>query len=337
MLDWPEATQMVAGATDLPSTIAFLEDDVALSRLISAALRHAGYKVLTFSTLAEARDGLATQPWDLLLCDRRLPDGDGIDLCHALKSSATPFQRYIVMLTADGSESAVVESFDRGADDYMTKPVSIPELLARVRAGLRIVDLQKKLILSNRTLVTLSNTDSLTGLCNRRSFQGELKKAFAQAQRYERPLALIMVDIDHFKRVNDAHGHLVGDDVLEEFGGRIQEQLRKTDIACRFGGEEFAVILPETQLMQAVQVAEKIRRAVAAAAFTELELPLTSSFGVASMPHSTFDDVREFVAAADRALYRAKNGGRDKVELERRSDPKRHGEQRRSRIHAVSM
>jgi diguanylate cyclase (GGDEF)-like protein len=340
MIDWPETTNVVLAseAVSAPFTVALLEDDAALTRLLRAAFANAGYRVLSFASLTEARERLALEEWDLLLCDRRLPDGDGIDLCHELKSDASAFQRYIIMLTAESGESAVIEGFDRGADDYMTKPVSIPELLARVRAGLRIVDLQKELIRSNRRLETISNTDSLTGLCNRRSFQNELQKAFEQAQRYERPLGLIMVDVDHFKSVNDVHGHVVGDDVLEELGTRIKGSLRKTDLACRFGGEEFAVILPEAHLMQAVQVAEKIRRAVLAKPFTDLQLALAVSLGVASLPHSQFDHVRDFVTAADRALYRAKRAGRNKVELERRSDPKRHTAPAQfARPHAVSM
>lgn len=309
----------------IPFTIALLEDDAMLARMISATLERSGYRVHTFSTITAARAALLRIEWDLLICDRRLPDGDGIELCAELKADRDALTRYVIVMTGEDSEAAKVEGFDRGADDYIIKPASIPELLARVRAGLRIVELQKALVLSNKRLERLSRTDALTGALNRRAFNAELSTAFEHAVRYERPLALLLLDLDHFKSVNDEFGHPTGDAVLATAAEIIRENTRVSDIAARFGGEEFAVILPETHLVQAVQVAEKIRRSLETAAITigDHALRVSASIGAASMPHSRFPDTRALINAADSALYRAKRRGRNIVEMERRSDPTR--------------
>lgn len=219
------------------------------------------------------------------------------------------------MLTGESTKEAKLAGFGCGADDYVTKPFQLEELVARVRAGWRIVELQKALLASNRQLEELTRTDPLTGLRNRRSFDQELVNRFAHALRYGRPLAMAMIDIDHFKRVNDECGHQTGDEVLRQVGSVLRRCTRQTDLAARYGGEEFAVILPETTLFDALQFAEKIRASVAVAAITPR---VTVSIGLAAMPHTSFAHAQEFLAAADEALYRAKENGRNRVEFERR-------------------
>lgn len=301
--------------------IALLEDDSSLAALIVHSLKRSGFEVIVASTLAQAREEFGLS-WDLLLCDRVLPDGDGLDFCNEVRDRTGARFRYVIVLSGEGSEDAKLEGFARGADDYVTKPVSMAELIARVRAGLRIVSLQKALVASNRRLERLSRTDELTNLPNRRHFQEEFTRAYEHALRYERPLSIGILDVDYFKRVNDTQGHEAGDQVLEQIGKVLTEQLRVSDFAARIGGEEFAVILPESHLHEAVVVSEKIRRAIEGELDQKLN-PLTVSIGLSSIPHSAFASKSEMFRAADQALYRAKNRGRNRVEVERRSVPVR--------------
>ncbi|HEX6097017.1 MAG TPA: diguanylate cyclase [Thermoanaerobaculia bacterium] len=287
-------------------TILLVEDDSNLAVMLSAHLTRAGYVVQAASTLEAAR-ALAAQPWDLAILDRHLPDGDGVDLCRELRAAA-PYA-YLIMLTGASSEEEKLEGFACGADDYITKPAPVSELVARVRAGLRIVALQKQLL-------ELSRRDSLTSLHNRRSFDERFEDAFEQARRYHRPLALAVIDIDHFKRINDRSGHDHGDSVLRAVAQRIAAGTRQSDFAARLGGEEFAIVLPETALFEALQFGEKLRASIAAEPVVDENV--TVSIGIASVPHSHVTNPSELFRAADQALYRAKENGRNRVEIERR-------------------
>jgi len=260
--------------------------------------------------------------WDLVILDRRLPDMDGVVLAHELKSNAELRTRYIIMLTGEAEQEDKVQGLELGADDYITKPFQYPELLARIRAGKRIVDLQKELVETNKRLELLSITDGLTKLHNHRYLQDELARAFEESQRYQRPLSLVMIDIDFFKKVNDTHGHAVGDDVLKCAAKLYKNSVRSTDLVARYGGEEFAVMMPETSLNDAIAFAEKLRGLVESTAMeTQIgPLPITVSLGVASVPHSRIHNAKELVVAADKALYRAKKNGRNQVQAERRRD-----------------
>jgi diguanylate cyclase (GGDEF)-like protein len=233
------------------------------------------------------------------------------------------------MLTGEDEQKDKVEGLELGADDYITKPFQYPELLARIRAGKRIVDLQKDLLESNRRLELLSITDGLTRLHNHRHFQDELNRAFEESARYERPLSLAMIDIDFFKKINDTYGHAVGDEVLKCVSRLFRESIRSTDLAARYGGEEFAVMMPETDLGDAIAFAEKIRVLIEATSISTQAGPVsaTVSIGVASVPQARVHQPQELVIAADKALYRAKKGGRNQVQAERRRDPSRKTEQ----------
>jgi two-component system cell cycle response regulator len=299
--------------------VLLVEDDHSMVRLLQHHLRRGGYNVRVAGSLAEARRHLA-DPFlsDLILLDRQLPDGDGVTLCQEVRSRNP--HAYILMLTAQSSSAAKLEGFGCGADDYVTKPFQAEELLARIRAGLRIVALQKALLDSNRKLQELSNTDALTGLRNRRFFEQVFPTMFEQARRYWRPLSLAMVDIDHFKAVNDAYGHAAGDTVLKKVAGSIAACTRKSDVVARIGGEEFAIVLPETPLFESLKVAEKIRANVAAleTKFEGVTIRAHCSIGVANVPSSRFARQELMVAAADNALYEAKRNGRNRVEMKGR-------------------
>ena len=295
-------------------TVLLVEDDVNVRKLLTLQLRRAGYGIEEVASIGEASAIVNDRDWDVAVLDRRLPDGDGLELCHELRS-AFP-HAYILILTGDSSGEAKLEGFHRGADDYVTKPFQIDELVARVRAGARIVELQKALIEKNRQLDDLSRSDGLTGLRNRRAFDERIGEALTHAMRYGRSLSMAIIDVDLFKAINDTSGHTAGDNVLRCVGSRLLACTRAADFVARIGGEEFAILLPETALFEAMQVGEKVRASVAATPIAGERV--TVSIGIASFPHSNVQTVDELYRAADQALYRAKNKGRNRVEIERR-------------------
>ncbi|MBV8517597.1 MAG: diguanylate cyclase [Acidobacteria bacterium] len=303
-------------------TIAVVDDDAAIRRLVRLFLKRAGYESFECTTGEEAREALWQQPWDLAILDRRLPDLDGVVLAHQVRSHPDFRTRYIIMLTGEDDQKDKVEALDLGADDYITKPFQYPELLARIRAGKRIVDLQKELLDTNKRLELLSITDGLTKLHNHRHFQDELARTFDEAQRYQRPLSLAMIDLDFFKKINDTHGHAVGDDVLKRAAAMFRGSVRSTDLVARYGGEEFAVMMPETPLADGIAFAEKIRKLVESGPIdTQVgPVPVTVSIGIASVPHTRIHTAKELIVSADKALYRAKKNGRNQVQAEKRRD-----------------
>jgi len=320
--DLPLSTEM---SDSSPFFVAIVDDDAAIRRLVRLFLKRSGYQTVEYATGDEARRELRTAKWDLAILDRRLPDMDGVLLCHELKSNPEFKARYVIMLTGESEQEDKVEGLDLGADDYITKPFQYPELLARIRAAKRIVDLQKELLETNRRLELLSITDGLTKLFNHRYFQDELARAFEESQRYQRPLSLAIVDLDFFKKVNDTYGHAVGDEVLKAVSKIFQGSIRSTDLAARYGGEEFAVMMPETELMEAIAFAEKIRALVESEPIATSAGPIqaTVSIGVSTVPHTRIHAAKELVVAADKALYRAKKNGRNQVRAEMRRDPSR--------------
>ncbi len=306
--------------------VAIVDDDAAIRRLIQLFLRRSGYDLIECTTAGEAREGMMKgQPWDLGILDRRLPDLDGAVLCQEIKAEPSLRNRYVIMLTGEDDEKDKIEGLDLGADDYITKPFQLQELLARIRAGKRIVDLQKELMETNRKLEMLAITDGLTGLYNHRYLQDELVRAFDESLRYQRPLSLAIVDIDFFKKVNDTYGHAVGDEVLKDVSRLFGESIRTSDLAARYGGEEFAVIMPETDIDEAGAFAEKIRSLIEGTMFHTQggDVKVTVSIGLGTVPHSRIHTPKELIVAADKALYRAKRGGRNQVQAEKRKDVER--------------
>lgn len=304
------------------SRILIVEDDRSVAALLGRALESSGYTVSVATSVAQTRDLLVAERFELAILDRQLPDGTGLDVANLMSMVREQHPFYLLMLTSMSDVERVVEALDHGIDDYMTKPFQLPEVLARVRAGLRIVDLQKRLLEQNTRLETLSVTDGLTGLFNRRHFDLTIESAFAQAQRYDRPLSLAMIDVDHFKPINDTWGHTAGDRVLTEIAARITNCVRRSDMVARIGGEEIAIVLPETALFEAVTVGEKIRAEIASRPVTQgaSEIPVTASIGIASLPITRLSSADEMIRCADAALYRAK-WRRNSLAYERRTDP----------------
>lgn len=275
-----------------------------------------------FSHYYEAEDGLdgfkklRASRVDLILCDLEMPRIDGFKFLSMLKSRPDLQDIPVLILTGMNDRDRKLRGLEQGASDYIIKPFDPQELVARVKIHLKIKNLQDDLKRSNGLLQELSNTDHLTGLFNRRYMMEALWKELQRCIRKGGNLSFILLDIDHFKLVNDTYGHLQGDIVLKKVALLLQKELRSYDFAARYGGEEFVAILPDSTLKESVFVAERIRMAIQGTAFSDelAELKLTASFGVASFPIEGVSTVDGFIKLADEALYRAKNSGRNRVE-----------------------
>ncbi len=252
---------------------------------------------------------------DLVLCDLEMPRMDGFKFLAMVRSRAELNDIPIIMLTGSESREKKIKGLEQGASDYVTKPFDAGELVARVKVQLKIKLLQDNLKHSNELLKELSNTDPLTQLFNRRYMMEVLDKELQRTARKGSPLSLIIIDIDHFKKVNDLYGHQQGDVVLVNVSNLIKQHLRSYDVAARYGGEEFVAVLPETPLDEAIAVAERIRIAIQQLSFSNkiMTLKLTISLGVASFPMPGLDTVDDIIRVADEALYRAKAEGRNRV------------------------
>ncbi len=290
-----------------------------LDRLVKV-LEREGFDVRAATTGNEAIVKVRTDPPDLVLLDMILPDMDGLKVLLHVKKA--PDERFIpvIILSVKSDLSSKVEGLRLGADDFLAKPFEDLEIVARVNAMLRIKSLQDQLRTTQAKLEEQSVTDGLTGLKNRRFFDDRLGEEFRRAQRYADPVSLIMIDLDHFKQVNDRYGHQTGDTVLRESAALVRQSIRDTDIGARYGGEEFAVILPKTHLSGALAVAERIWRDLGRKVYrTEpqasrhQELRVTASIGLAFYPSKDITSSESLVRYADEALYQAKRSGRNTI------------------------
>jgi diguanylate cyclase (GGDEF)-like protein len=257
--------------------------------------------------------------YPILVTDWEMPGMDGLELCKAVRNMQLDGYVYALLLTARDAKEHIIAGLEAGADDYIVKPVHEPELIARLNAGRRILDLEQSLRIANQRNRILSITDALTGAFNRRYMMEQLPREVERCRRYASPLSIIMCDIDHFKQVNDGMGHSAGDDVLQQFVARIQDSIRSnSDWIARYGGEEFLLVLPETSFTSGLFVAEKIRALIAEVPFATRagEARLTASLGVASTGAEGPDlslKVDALIKAADQCLYRSKEEGRDRT------------------------
>ena len=296
------------------------EDNVEVLR---ARLEARGYDVQGAMSGQEALDTVKGWCPDLILLDVMMPDMDGLEVVRRLKADRElPFIP-VIMQTALDSTERIVAGLEAGADDYVTKPINFAELEARVRSLLRIKKLQqelgereKELSQMNDRLLEISLTDGLTGVDNRRALEQRLHEMFEHSLRLHEPVACIMCDIDHFKKVNDTYGHAAGDEVLKQFAEILKQEAREIDRVGRYGGEEFLLLLPGTVLDAAVTFAERLRHRVDSHTFSFEggTLVKTVSLGVAAWPHPKIDGGAEgMLKAADDALYVAKEMGRNRV------------------------
>ncbi len=307
-------------ATPLDWRILLVDDEPTQRLIMARLLKRAGYEVDTASNGKEALDKIEAGDFQLMITDWEMPEMDGIALCSALRSSQTKGYIYTILLTARDAIEHVVTGLQSGADDYLTKPVVEPELIARLSTGKRIVTLERSLRQANEENRRLSITDPLTGAHNRRYLMEQLPREIERGARYGRQLSVIMCDVDHFKKINDTHGHLVGDEVLKWFVKRLNAGVRACDWVARYGGEEFVIVLPETTVANAATAAEHLREQISKTPFQagDLSFQVTASLGVSGWPGvvpigSNFDAL---VAKCDAGIYASKAAGRNRVTVE---------------------
>jgi two-component system chemotaxis response regulator CheY len=291
--------------------ILIVEDDLISRRILEANLMTWGYEVTVVSDGVEAWE-IIQQPEspNLVISDWMMPRMDGLELCRKIRHMETSEYVYFIILTAKGEKKDIIEGLEAGADDFLTKPFNQEELKYRTRIGERIINLEHR-------IQELANTDTLTGLLNRRAFMKRIMQEISRVQREKNPLSLILIDIDHFKYVNDTYGHQVGDLVLQRFAGQLTTSARPYDCLGRYGGEEFVVCLPGATGLQAVSVAERIRVQIEN---MEIMLPddtrsirITASFGTACYAAGSVESLDLLIKNADDALYLAKDKGRNRV------------------------
>jgi two-component system, cell cycle response regulator len=302
----------------VPDPILVVEDNHFLRHVLCTLLTEEGHGVTGVGDGLAALEHLRAHPCQIVLTDWVMPGMDGLALCRAIRELPRDSYTYVILLTAQESKADLVAGLESGADEYLIKPVDEAELRARLKIAQRILNLERSLKLSLEEIKNLSVKDPLTELYNRRYLAERLPQEIKRAARYGRDLSLIMLDLDHFKAVNDRHGHGTGDGVLKACAAVLQEAIRQeVDWAARFGGEEFLLILPETDHGGALVVAERLREQFARQPLriADVEIPLSASFGVATYPHDRRATLgaETLLEAADRALYQAKQGGRNRV------------------------
>jgi two-component system, cell cycle response regulator len=304
---------------EAPTAILLAEDDPVTRMLLTRSLKKAGFEVDAVADGTAALDKMIHGSYPILITDWEMPGMDGIELCKTVRNMRLDGYVYVLLLTARDAKEHMVAGLEAGADDYLIKPIYEPELLARLNTARRILALEHSLREANEQNRVLSITDALTGTFNRRHLMEQLPRELDRCRRYAYPLSVVMCDIDHFKAVNDIHGHAVGDEVLRQFAQRIQGSIRgSSDWVSRYGGEEFMILLPDTGRDGGLIVAEKIRQLIAESAFLCADGPVvvTASFGVASTVASGPDlgiGVEALIAAADACLYQSKQDGRNRV------------------------
>lgn len=298
------------------------EDSPIYTDLLRQLLVEWGYDVLTCADGKEALDILTDDDApNLAVLDWMLPSMDGVEVCKALRAQQRGRYTYIVLLTAKDSVQAIVEGLDAGADDYVVKPFDANELKVRLRAGRRILDLQTELTAARDRMRFQAMHDALTGLYNRGAILDTLYHELARSCRSNIPLSVVLCDLDHFKQVNDTHGHLAGDEVLREAALRLRRVLRPYDSVGRYGGEELVAVLPDCDVEQGALIAERARRELGDKPVLAVgtSIALTASFGVATAAGARSSAALtpapdNLLSAADDALYRAKARGRNCVE-----------------------
>jgi diguanylate cyclase (GGDEF)-like protein len=293
-----------------------IADDSATSRaMLRSALSHWGYEVVMAENGAEAWEVLAQpDPPPLVILDWVMPHMTGPEVCRRVRETHREPSTYILLLTSKNTKGETVEGLEAGADDYIVKPFDQHELKVRLRAGQRIIDLQMNLLQAREELRERANKDLLTMLPNRSAIASTLEQEVARCHRDRRTVGIILLDLDHFKKVNDTYGHFAGDAVLRETASRLRHNMRPYDRVGRYGGEEFLVVLPNCDLEQAANQAERMRDRLHSTTMLVdgVEMNVSASFGV------TISDGSErspdvFVRVADEALYRAKASGRNCV------------------------
>jgi len=291
------------------ATVLLVDDEEVNIYALKIILESRGYRCLTATNGVDALRIASEALPDTVLLDIHMPVMDGYEVCRRLKDDPRTQPIPILFLTArHRDQNEIIRGLDLGANDYVTKPFNADELLARVGVMIRVRTAEDR-------IRHASNTDDMTGLYNRRYMQQRLEEEMHRASRYGLQLTCILLDVDHFKRINDAHGHAAGDYVLKEVATIMKRHVRRSDLAIRYGGEEFMLVLFENDHKGAFKVAERLRRDVESHVFDWQGTPLrlTISSGVSVFPATGVTTPDELIARADAALYNAKTAGRNMV------------------------
>ncbi len=306
-----------------------VDDDSTTLRLLAAHMKRNGYAVEMARDGDAALKAVLNSPPDIVVADWQMPKMDGLELCRALRRSRAGANIFFLLLTGSSEDSTLIEAFDAGVDDFVTKPFSPRLLSARIKGGVRLAILQRKVEADRQTMIkqvaelqsltrqlrAAALTDSLTELPNRRYAMRRMQSEWSSTLRTKRPLTLMMLDIDRFKLVNDQHGHDVGDVVLQETAKVLQEAVRGSDEVCRLGGEEFLILARNTSEADAMVLAERVRAIVEANVIEGhgLDRAVTMSIGVAASDGADHPAVDSLLKLADEAVYLAKDSGRNRV------------------------
>ena len=298
--------------------ILIVDDDEDYLRLLRMILERQGHLVYEAANGLQAWNRLQTEAISFVITDWMLPELDGVELIRRIRKANFPYYTYLILLTAKKSLNDIVDGLEAGADDYLTKPFDISEFRARIGIGERILNLEARLRESLQQLASLASHDSLTGLLSRRALYEIIEIEQARTRNAGIPLSVVMIDLDHFKLINDQYGHLVGDEALCQVAKTIMERKRSSDHAGRWGGEEFLLVLPGANVQEAGYVAERMRIAIRLLAIPLKDgraVSVRASLGAAStIPGEEFS-LERLVEGADKALYMAKAAGRDLVKL----------------------
>jgi two-component system, cell cycle response regulator len=292
------------------SKVLVVDDQYDNVRLLAYELMDHGYEVLTAFNGPQALEVARSAGPDVILLDVMMPGMNGVEVCRELKNDANLRSIPVIMVSAREMDEDVIRGLDAGAHDYVTKPFNARIVMARVRSAARAKEAHDLIADMNQRLAELATTDGLTGVKNHRHFREALDTAVALATRKGVPLSVIMLDVDHFKSINDTHGHAVGDDVLCSIAQTLQSHVRQYDVVARYGGEEFAILLPMTESTASRAVAERLRETVAQYPWRVCHV--TISLGVATMQNPG-SQVVKLVEEADVALYQSKRNGRNRV------------------------
>jgi diguanylate cyclase (GGDEF)-like protein len=316
----PDPSIVVAETGDAgpPFRILAAEDNPVFQSMLRTLLKRWGYQVVTVKDGLEALKILESPDAPrLAVLDWMMPGIDGVEVCRRVRAAAREPYIYLILLTARSESQDLVEGMESGADDYLTKPFNAQELRVRLRAGMRILNLQQQLVIAREALREQATHDALTGLLNRASILELLQQEMARGGRESHPVALLVVDLDHFKHINDTYGHQAGDAVLAEAARRMKASVRCYDAVGRYGGEEFLVVLPGCDAASALTQAERVRKAVGDTLFAAAgqRFPVTCSIGVSFRATPVSREMDELMNEADEALYAAKDRGRNRAEV----------------------
>lgn len=300
-------------------TVVVADDDPIFRRLIEKRLQDWGYQVTVVNNGEEAWKILQepSEAPTLAILDWLMPGMNGIELCRRIRAKQQGFYQYILLVSGKSDKENVIEGLDAGADDYLTKPFDVGELRARVRAGVRLLSLQQHLLNAQEELRYQATHDALTSLWSRGAILDLLTCELRRGARSEASTGVLMIDVDHFKQINDVYGHLVGDAVLKEVAARTARAVRSYDFVGRYGGEEFIALLSNCSAEDLGTVAERTRRAVSEAPVHVQSVAVEVTVSVGGYIATDGCSDMDLLANADSALYKAKQSGRNRVVIRR--------------------